>query len=110
SREIGAAMLYPLAIRGSFPGPSIGAPAPGNPFPAKPQGLSWRVALLPYLGEEKLYAQFRLDEPWDSPNNLPLLKRMPKVYELPGGPSDVPAGYTFYQVVVGPGAIFDPQH
>src|SRR5260370_25308336 len=35
--------------------------------------LSWRVALLPYLEENELYSQFRLDEPWDSPNNRPLL-------------------------------------
>src|SRR5262249_16079706 len=27
--------------------------------------LSWRVALLPYLGEEALYHEFKLDEPWD---------------------------------------------
>ena len=31
--------------------------------------LSWRVALLPYVGEGKLYAEFKLDEPWDSAHN-----------------------------------------
>ncbi|HMC64014.1 MAG TPA: DUF1559 domain-containing protein, partial [Gemmataceae bacterium] len=31
--------------------------------------LSWRVALLPYVEEEKLYKEFRLDEPWDSTHN-----------------------------------------
>ena len=29
--------------------------------------LSWRVHLLPFLGQHELYRQFRLDEPWDSP-------------------------------------------
>jgi hypothetical protein len=82
---------------------------PAKPLPDKMQGLSWRVTLLPYLGEGALYNQFHLDEPWDSPNNLPLLKQIPKIYEMPGGPADVPAGHTFYQAVVGPGAVFDPQ-
>src|SRR5687768_11208075 len=36
-------------------------------------GLSWRVAILPMLGEEPLYKEFHLDEPWDSPHNKPLV-------------------------------------
>jgi hypothetical protein len=45
--------------------------------------LSWRVAILPYLGEEALYKQFKLDEPWDSPHNKKLIARMPRVYRSP---------------------------
>src|SRR5205823_2150780 len=44
--------------------------------------LSWRVLLLSYLGDEDLFLQFRLDEPWDSPHNRTLLPRMPDVYRL----------------------------
>lgn len=44
--------------------------------------LSWRVLLLPHLGEEALYKKFRLDEAWDSPHNLALLTEMPKVYQV----------------------------
>jgi hypothetical protein len=62
--------------------------------------LSWRVALLPYLGHDALYRQFRLDEPWNSVQNRQLLAQMPKVFELPGAPA--PEGYTYYQVVVTP--------
>ncbi len=43
-------------------------------------GLSWRVALLPFLGEERLHGQFHHDEPWDSPHNNNLLARMPQVF------------------------------
>ncbi len=43
--------------------------------------LSWRVALLPYMGEENLYQQFHLDEPWDSPHNLKLVEQMPDIYK-----------------------------
>jgi tRNA A-37 threonylcarbamoyl transferase component Bud32 len=67
--------------------------------------LSWRVALLPFIEQQPLYKQFRLDEPWDSPHNLPLLAHMPKTYQLPGAAAQ--AGHTFYQVFEGPGALFD---
>jgi hypothetical protein len=45
---------------------------------------SWRVLLLPYIEENALYEEFKLDEPWDSPNNIRLLKRMPEVFRSPG--------------------------
>lgn len=45
--------------------------------------LSWRVSLLPYLGYKKLYAQFRLDEPWNSPSNRKLVELIPSVYQSP---------------------------
>lgn len=43
--------------------------------------LSWRVHLLPSLGEEELYAQFRLDEPWDSEHNLKLVDEIPSAFQ-----------------------------
>jgi hypothetical protein len=112
--QIGLAMFDYHSSYGHFPGAAVSTPGPNNPFPGnppggKPRGLSWRVALLPYLGEDALYQRFRLDEEWDSPNNKPLLAQMPKVYQMPGQSSNVPAGHTFYQVIVGPGALFDPQ-
>ena len=42
--------------------------------------LSWRVALLPYLGFPGLYRQFRLDEPWNSVYNNSLLFFIPDPY------------------------------
>lgn len=67
--------------------------------------LSWRVAILPYVEEDKLYKQFKLNEPWDSANNKPLIAKMPKLY----APVRVTAkeGETFYQRFTGPGALFD---
>ena len=69
--------------------------------------LSWRVAILPYLGPEEaaLYRQFRLNEPWDSPNNRPLLDKMPAVYACPDEPS-AKLKTTNYLVVVGAGKLF----
>jgi hypothetical protein len=70
------------------------------------QPYSWRVALLPYLGENDLFSQYRRDEPWDSPANKAVLARMPRVFAAPG---DVRAadGLTHYQVLVGPGTAFE---
>lgn len=42
--------------------------------------LSWRVQLLPFLDEQDLYEQFRLDEPWDSPHNRKLIAKMPEIF------------------------------
>jgi Protein of unknown function (DUF1559)/Dockerin type I domain len=42
--------------------------------------LSWRVYALPYMGFDSLFNRFRLNEPWNSPNNLPLLSEMPSVF------------------------------
>lgn len=67
--------------------------------------LSWRVSILPYIEEEALYRQFKLDEPWNSEHNLKLLARMPKIYESPNLPP-VP-GMTYYKAFSGPGAVLE---
>ena len=68
--------------------------------------LSWRVAILPYLGHQELYNKFNLDEPWDSPHNKALLKEMPPVYLCPNRVKPEPFTTT-YQVFVGKNAIFE---
>jgi hypothetical protein len=64
------------------------------------------VALLPFLNEDNLYKQFKLDEPWDSPHNRKLLKRMPAVFAAPGV-KGAESGLTYYQVFVGDNAGFE---
>ncbi len=59
--------------------------------------LSWRVAILPYIGEEKLYARFRLDQPWDSESNLKLLAKMPDCFRVGFEAKD--SKHTYYQVI-----------
>ena len=68
--------------------------------------LSWRVSLLPLLGERALHAKFHLDEPWDSPNNKALLDRMPAVYAPVMRKGEESKHSTYYQVFAGPGALF----
>jgi hypothetical protein len=68
--------------------------------------LSWRVAILPFVGLDELYQRFKFDEPWDSPHNKRLLTQMPDVY-TPVGAFRTP-GMTYYQAFVGPHAGFEP--
>jgi hypothetical protein len=69
--------------------------------------LSWRVLILPYIEEVRLYKEFHLDESWDSPHNLRLLRRMPGIYAPLGGARKVKPYHTPYQVFVGEGAAFE---
>lgn len=62
-------------------------------------GLSWRVHVLPFMGEEELalWKEFNRDEPWDSDHNMKLLEKMPKIYSLPSGlfaNESIKPGYT----------------
>jgi Protein of unknown function (DUF1559) len=63
--------------------------------------LSWRVQILPYVGEERLYRKFNLDLPWDHPTNKALLTEMPSVYLAPGHAGG--KGLTHYQGFAGVG-------
>lgn len=44
--------------------------------------LSWRVAILPFMGDEglELYNKFKLNEPWDSKHNKKLVMEIPEVF------------------------------
>jgi hypothetical protein len=68
--------------------------------------LSLRVAILPYLGQEALYKQFHLDEPWDGPHNKRLLNNMPFVFRSPGGKA-IAHGKTCILAPVGGNLAFD---
>jgi hypothetical protein len=67
--------------------------------------LSWRVHLLPYVGEESLYKEFHLDEPWDSEHNKKLLARMPAIYRGPS-PRLNEQGKTVFLAPVGKDVAF----
>lgn len=68
--------------------------------------LSWRVAILPFIEQDNLYRQFKLNEPWDSAHNKKLLSKMPAVYAPPG--IKTKEKYTtFYRVFAGPGTVFE---
>jgi beta-lactamase regulating signal transducer with metallopeptidase domain len=65
---------------------------------------SWRVALLPFLGQEALYRQYQLGEPWDSENNRQVLAQMPAVYRHPQAARE--STNSSYYVLTGDATIF----
>ena len=97
-KQILIAMHSFADANGGFPGGY--ADKTGKP------GLSWRVALLPYIEQTALYKQFKLDEPWDSPHNKTLISSMPAVYSPPRQSTN---GYTFYRGFTGPNTWLPPQ-
>jgi hypothetical protein len=74
--------------------------------------LSWRVAILPFIEQAAVYNQFKLDEPWDSPNNKKWSQLIIKTYLSPNSVVQVnKEGFalTSYKGVAGPGTIFDAE-
>ena len=96
-KQIGFAMQMYHTKFGHYP-PAFVADKDGKPM------HSWRVLLLPYLGEQALYDQYNMNEPWNSPHNMALANRMPAVYRCPSGAKSA-TNITSYAMLVGPNAI-----
>lgn len=98
-KQIGLAMQGYHQKHGCFP-PAFIPDKRGKPM------HSWRVLILPFLGEDTLYREYRFDEPWNGPNNAALAERRPAVYWCP---SEAPSGTskTNYAMIVAPHAISD---
>jgi hypothetical protein len=80
----------------TFP-PAIVRSSDGRPM------HSWRVLLLPCIGQQELYDRYDFTEPWDGPNNRKLLNEMPEIYRCPNGNSvDGDRQCTSYVAVRGP--------
>ncbi|MCL2624171.1 MAG: DUF1559 domain-containing protein, partial [Planctomycetaceae bacterium] len=64
---------------------------------------SWRVLILPFIEEQRLYDQIRRDEPWDSEYNKQFHDQMPSIYVCPSAKPDAKKkGLTSYMRIVGP--------
>ncbi len=96
-RRIALAMLLYEREHGRFP-PAWTEDDGGNRL------HSWRVLLLPQLGEEELYKKIRLDEPWDSEHNRQFHGAAIPFYRCPSAELD--PGETTYAVVVGQQTAF----
>jgi hypothetical protein len=98
-KRITLAMLLYERDHGTLP-PAWSVDAEGNPL------HSWRVLLLPYLGQRELHERIRLDEPWDSEYNLQFHGEAVPLYRCPSDPAARP-GETTYSVVIGPDMPFE---
>jgi hypothetical protein len=97
-KQIGLAMHNHHAAYRELPAPAITGDS-GKPL------LSWRVKILPFIEQQELYQQFRLDEPWDSPHNLRLVDEMPSTFEDPSAPA--PPGHTVFKLPRAVGSPFE---
>lgn len=97
--RIGQALQLYHQTHGTYP-PAITTDATGKPM------HSWRVLILPYCGESNLYQQYDFTQPWDSPQNLRMARRMPEIFACPADPDAKSNRETSYMVVYGPGTAF----
>jgi hypothetical protein len=100
-RQIGAAMLAYEADYGTLP-PAYLADEKGTPL------HSWRVLILPYLGEQekRMYQRYDFNCPWNSAQNAWLSGQMPEVFACPADPNALAMKETSYLVFVGKGTMF----
>ncbi len=77
-KQIGLALHNYHDKFGCFP-PAFIADEDGRPM------HSWRVLILPFLGQAPLYNQYSFDEPWDGPNNSKLADTILPIYNCPEG-------------------------
>lgn len=75
---------------------------------------SWRVLILPALGEDELFEKIKLDEPWDSEHNKQFHSKMPEIYRCPdhyeaelGAGKTPDPGLSDYALVTGKDSMFD---
>jgi peroxiredoxin len=96
-RRIGAALRKYRSQHGQFPLAVLTGPDGKTQY-------SWRVALLPLLGEKALFEQYRLGDRWDSRANHQVLVQMPDVYRAPEAP--IGTHNAGYFAVTGPSTLF----
>jgi hypothetical protein len=99
-RQIGLAMHNFESAHGNFP-PAIVFGPDGKPW------HSWRVLILPYLEQARLFNQYDFTQPWDSPKNRGLIDKMPAVYRDPQN-GDATGSVTHYAALVGEKTAFPP--
>ncbi len=97
--NLGKAMHNFHSAYTTFPA-SAGTVIGGSRVRGKPtQPFSWRVAILPFIEGQKLFEEYRFDEPWDSEFNTKFLDRMPEFFKSTN--PETPVGHTHIQALVG---------
>lgn len=66
---------------------------------------SWRVAILPFMGQNALYQQIDLSKPWDAPENSVVASTAVSAYACPSKVGD--PLMTSYVAVVDPSGMFE---
>jgi hypothetical protein len=97
-RKILMALHAYEAANGAFPPAMVTDPS-GKPL------YSWRVLILPQLGEDELYAQFDKSKAWDDPANKDVSDAMVDVFRSPSD-DDLDENGVSYVAIVGKNTMF----
>jgi prepilin-type processing-associated H-X9-DG protein len=97
-KQIILALINYDTSKGTFP-PSSLDDVSGTPM------HSWRVLILPYLEQQRLFTAYNFNEAWNGPNNSKLAGQMLDFYRCPSTYDDRTANKfeTNYFMVAGPG-------
>jgi len=87
-KQIGLAMHNYELANGHFPPGYISESGTGGPD--APPGWGWGAHILPFLEQDNLYKQLRLDLPCYHPTNATAVKTSPKVFICPAAPNTTP--------------------
>lgn len=98
-RRIARALNAYAADYGTYP-PPVTRDAAGTPM------HSWRILILPYLGEKRLYGSYDFSKPWSSPENSSLQARIPSVFVSPANNKAGIVGESSYMLITGPRTLF----
>lgn len=108
-KQLGLALHNYHDQYGSFP-PAFVTDANGRPM------HSWRILVLPFIEQQKLYEQYSFDEPWNGPNNIKLQDKMPAAFRCLSFTDGVAEGslehkqlsrLSNYAAITGSGCTFD---
>tara|TARA_R110002049_G_scaffold2750_9_gene22336 strand:+ start:3199 stop:4110 length:912 start_codon:yes stop_codon:yes gene_type:complete len=102
-QQIAEALNAYAADHGTYPPP---ATVDQNGVPLH----SWRVLILPYLGEDRLYNEFDLSLPWNHADNLNVVYQNspPTALIHPNANANGLSQQSGYHLVVGQGTLFPP--
>ena len=82
---------------------------PAVTYDASGQAMhSWRVLILPYLNERRLYDSYDMSKPWNAPENSHVQAQIPAVYVSPAN-KNIAIGESSYMLITGPGTLFPPK-
>jgi hypothetical protein len=97
-KQIGLALANFETAYGQFP-PAVAFGPDGKPW------HSWRVLILPFLDQGRLFNLYDFGQPWDSPRNRVLIDQMPAIYRDPQN-GDAADSHAHYAALVGEKTAF----
>ena len=97
--QLRLALLNYEGAYGCFP-PAYIADENGRPL------HSWRVLILPFIGHEEVFRQYRFDEAWDGPNNRKMHGIPMPIFNCISAERGEDSVYANYLAVVGPDTMW----